>query len=198
MMRRDLCFKALAQRLPGDIVVSTYSSAFEWLPLRPSPLNYVAVGAMGLASSHGLGLAMGLPGRRVVVLDGDGSLLMNLGTLVTVAAARPANFHHFVCCNGTYETNGSHPLPGGAGAVDFEAMARAAGYAHAFTFDALDEFERCIDGVLAKQGPVFVALRVSPGPVPLVPDYGHIHGKHAREAFKAALRAPDRAVPCQE
>ena len=64
--------------------------------------------------------------------------------------------------------------------------------------DALDEFERCIDGVLAKQGPVFVALRVSPGPVPLVPDYGHIHGKHAREAFKAALRAPDRAVPCQE
>ena len=66
---------------------------------------------MGLASSHALGLALGRPDKRVIVLDGDGSLLMNLGTLVTAAAAPPKNFYHFVCENGTYEANGGHPIP---------------------------------------------------------------------------------------
>ncbi|UUZ72788.1 thiamine pyrophosphate-dependent enzyme [Polaromonas sp. P1(28)-8] len=108
-MKRDACFRILADLLPDDIVVSTYTSAFEFTAIRPHPLNYVSIGAMGLASSHGLGLALAMPERRIVVLDGDGSLLMNLGTLVTVASAAPRRFVHFVCRNGSYEANGGTP-----------------------------------------------------------------------------------------
>jgi phosphonopyruvate decarboxylase len=97
-MNHKDCMKALARHVDdGDVVLPVYSSAFEWLEVRPSAFNYTAHGAMGLASSHGLGLALGRPDKRVIVLDGDGSLLMNIGTLVTAAAAAPKNFFNFVC-----------------------------------------------------------------------------------------------------
>src|SRR5215210_13478 len=98
MMKRDVCLKALARHVAdADIVLPVYATPFDWLDIRPNPLNYTAHGAMGLASSHGLGLALGRPDKRVIVLDGDGSLLMNLGAMVTVAEAAPRNFIHFVC-----------------------------------------------------------------------------------------------------
>ena len=127
MMRRDECFRKIAEHRGGAIVVAAYTSAFEWMAIDPSPLNFVSVGAMGQASSHALGLAIGLPDRRIVVLDGDGSLLMNLGSLVTIAEAGPENLVHFVVENGTYEANGGHPIPG-SGRVDFAGFARGAGY----------------------------------------------------------------------
>ena len=105
MMKRDECFRVLARHVAEDVVVATYSSAFDWIAVRKHPLNYLSVGAMGLASSHGLGLALGRPDRRIIVLDGDGSLLMNLGTLVTIAEAKPRNLFHFICENGNYEAN---------------------------------------------------------------------------------------------
>src|SRR5215510_9007262 len=111
MMKREDCFKALARHIDDQLVIATYSSAVEWNELNPRVLNYFSMGAMGLASSHGLGLALGRPDRRIVVLDGDGSLLMNLGSLVTIAAAAPKNLVHFVSKNSCYEANGSHPIP---------------------------------------------------------------------------------------
>ena len=89
MMKRDECLKALAAQLTDEIVVATYQAAFDWMVIRPHPLNYLSIGAMGLASSHALGLALGRPDKRIIVLDGDGSLLMNLGSLVSVANAAP-------------------------------------------------------------------------------------------------------------
>ena len=93
--------RVLARHITDEIVVATYSSAFEWLELGERSLNYFSVGAMGLDSSHALGLALGRPDRRVICLQGDGSLLMNLGALVTIAAAAPKNLVHFVVQNGT-------------------------------------------------------------------------------------------------
>ena len=78
MMRRDECFKKIAELRGDAIVVSSYSSAFEWRAVDPNPLNYVSVGVMGQAPSHALGLAIGLPDEKIIVLDGDGALLMNL------------------------------------------------------------------------------------------------------------------------
>jgi len=86
MMQRHQCLAVLARHITDEIVVATYSSAFEWLELGERSLNYFSVGAMGLDSSHALGLALGRPDRRVICLQGDGSLLMNLGALVTIAA----------------------------------------------------------------------------------------------------------------
>ena len=187
MMKRDECLKVLARHVTdADIVLPVYSAAFDWIDIRPHPLNYLSHGAMGLASSHALGLALGRPDRSIIVLDGDGSLLMNLGSLVTIAAAAPRNLLHFVCENGTYEANGGHPLPG-KGVFDLVALARAAGYPKAYRFETLQDFEARIAQVLKEDGPVFVSLKVEPGEA-YPQDYVWLHSAEPRAAFKAALQ----------
>ena len=186
MMRRDDCFKALAAHRGEAIVVPAYTAAFEWLRASPSPLNYFSIGAMGQASSHALGLALGLPQHKIVVLDGDGSLLMNMGTLVTIANIAPRNPVHFVNDNGSYEANGNHPTPG-KDRVSFAGFARAAGYPHVFEFDDLATWQKDLPRVLSLQGPVFGVLKLVPGE-PLEMDYDFIHGPAVRQKFKDALK----------
>jgi sulfopyruvate decarboxylase subunit beta len=190
MMKRDECFRVLARHITDEAVVATYSSAVDWVEVNPRPLNYLSIGAMGLDSSHGLGLALGRPDRRVVVLQGDGSLLMNLGSLVTIAEARPMNLVHFVGENGTYEANGAHPIPGRS-RVSFAGFARSAGYRSVYEFAELGDFEARIAALLAEEGPVFATLKIEPGPPPRQ-DYPYMHGPAARDAFQAAL---DRDKP---
>ena len=183
---RDQALLALKDYVADeDIVVAVYQTNFDWMALNPRPLNYVAVGAMGQASSHGLGLALANPNRRVFVFDGDGSLLMNLGTLVTIAGAQVRNLHHFVFHNRTYEVNGAQPLPGD-GAVDFSGMARAAGYSVTHGFDALGAFKEALPHIMASDGPQFIALDIEPG-VPHPRDYDYIHSAEARRSFEVAL-----------
>ncbi len=147
----------------GDaIVVTTMTAAKLWGSLSNHTLDLPLIGAMGKASSLALGLALARPERPVWVFDGDGSLLNNLGTLVTVAVAAPRNLYHFLFENRVYETSGGQPIPG-AGTVDFVGMARAAGYRQSVGFCTLDEFRSAIQEVLAKPGPAFVCLRVEPG-----------------------------------
>jgi thiamine pyrophosphate-dependent acetolactate synthase large subunit-like protein len=118
-------------------------------------------GAMGKASSLGLGLALAQPSKKVFVLDGDGSLLMNLGTLVTLANKSPKNLYHFLFNNGVYAVTGGQPIPG-SDMTDWEGMARAAGYSAVFSFDNLEDFTTGIDEVLASEGPVFIHLSIEP------------------------------------
>jgi thiamine pyrophosphate-dependent acetolactate synthase large subunit-like protein len=185
MMKRDECFRVLARHVSDETVVATYSSAVDWLDLGERALNYFSVGAMGLDSSHALGLALGRPDRRVICLQGDGSLLMNLGCLVTIAAAAPRNLVHFVVQNGTYEANGGHPIPNAR--VDFAAMARAAGFAHVHDFADLANFEQQAGHVVKQAGPVFATLRVEPSKQ-LRYDYPKLYDPLRRKALKAALR----------
>ena len=184
-MRRDHALEILKRHVTDEIVVAVYQACFDWMALNPRDLNYVSTGAMGQASSHGLGLALAMPGRKVLVFDGDGSLLMNLGSLVSVADAAPANFHHFVFSNGVYEVNGGHPVPG-RGTVDFAAMALAAGYRSAATFSQLDDFEAGIGDFLKSSGPALAVLGIEPGQ-PYPRDYRYIHSPEARARFRAAV-----------
>jgi sulfopyruvate decarboxylase subunit beta len=185
-LRRDDALKALMPLvMDEDIVVAVYQSCFDWLALNPRDLNYVAVGAMGQASSHALGLALANPGRRVFVFDGDGSLLMNLGSLVTVASAGVTNLYHFLFANRVYEVNGAHPLPG-ADAIDFAGMARAAGYAGVCSFSDLDCFCSELPGLLEMPGPQMAVLEIVPG-TPYPRDYAYIHSAEARQSFRTAL-----------
>src|SRR4051794_16202052 len=185
MMKREDCFRILAGHITDqDVVVATYSSAVEWIDLGPRTLNYLSIGAMGLASSHALGLALTNPGKRIIVLDGDGSLLMNLGSLVTVGAQAPKNLIHFVSNNGCYEANGSHPIPNPK--VDFSGLARSAGYAQAHEFSELKFFEQQAGHVLSQQGPVFATLFVERSR-PLTYDYPALYAADKRAAIRAAL-----------
>ncbi len=124
-------------------------------------LDFPLSGCMGKASSVGLGIALAHPERKVMVLDGDGSLLMNLGTMVTLSNKAPRNLYHFLFDNGVYAVTGGQPVPG-AGRADWEELAKAAGYAAAFSFDNLEDLTTSIDRVLATEGPVFVRLAVAP------------------------------------
>ena len=186
MIPRNECLKKIAELRGDAIVVSTYSSAFEWRKISPSSLNYFSVGAMGQASSHALGLALGLPEQKVLVLDGDGSLLMNLGSLVTVAEAAPPNFIHFVVENGCYEANGSHPIPG-QNRINFAGLARAANYAEVFEFDGLNRFAADLPHVLSTPGPVFVTLKIIATEAPEL-DYVWLHSDAVRREFKDAIQ----------
>ena len=150
----------LEHRRQDEIVVTTMTCSRVWAYLSEHPeLDVSFGGCMGKASSLGRGLALGRPERRVWVLDGDGSLVMNLGSLVTIAQQAPANLLHVLLENGVYEVTGGQPVPG-AGLADFATMARAAGYRSAYRFDTLAALEASLDEVLAAPGPTFVTLVV--------------------------------------
>lgn len=185
-MKRDLCLLELARHRTDQIVVAVYHAAFDWMRIAPHPLNFFSVGAMGLASSNGLGLAIGRPDKPVIVLDGDGSLLMNLGSLVTIAEAAPKNLVHFVCENGTYEANGGVPIPR-RGEVSFADFARAAGYRNVREFSVLSEFAAAVPSLLSMAGPTFVTLHIEPGEAS-PKDYPFIHGAETRKVFSTALQ----------
>ena len=154
--------QALGRRRRDEFVVTTMTSSRVWAHVTERPeLDLSFGGCMGKASSLGLGLALGRPERCVWVLDGDGSLVMNLGTLVTIAQQAPPNLVHFVLENGVYEVTGGQPVPG-AGLADLAAMARAAGYRAAYRFETLEALEEGLDEALAALGPAFVALAVEP------------------------------------
>ena len=186
MIRRDEVLMVLGEYIKEeDIVVAVYQTLFDWLAIKPRDLNYVATGTMGQASSHGLGLALANPARKVFVFDGDGSLLMNLGTLATIGEAGPTNLVHLVFANGTYEVNGSHPVPGGKN-IDFASIAKACGYKQTFTLTSGHKMQMELPGIISCMGPTFVALDIGPGKqYPW--NYDYIHSPEARNKFRMAL-----------
>lgn len=128
---------------------------------RHDELDVNLIGAMGKASSLALGLALARPERKILVLDGDGSLLMNLGTLATISEKAPDNLYHFVFENGVYAVTGGQPIPG-EDKLSFQGMAKEAGYAASYEFDNSEDLATNIDSVLAQSGPVFVCLKIVP------------------------------------
>ena len=159
-MKPEDVLRAIAEERGDAVVVPTMTTAPAWRTIAPDDLSVACVGFMGGASSMGLGIALARPERPVVVLDGDGSLLMQLGSLATIAGAAPRNFTHLLFKNGVYHTSGSQRIPGGA-TVDFAGMARAAGYRNAYTIDNLEELRIRLAEILADDGPVLVELHTS-------------------------------------
>lgn len=186
-MPRDRVLEVFARQVGDAVVVAVYQTCFDWMAICPRDLNFISTGAMGQASSHALGLALGRPDRKIIVFDGDGSLLMNLGSLVTVASVGPRNFHHFLFANGTYEVNGDHPVPGGR-ATDFSGLARSAGYSWSERYENLERFTADLPAILARPGPVFAELSIRPGK-DYPRDYETMHGPETRARFKRALAA---------
>src|SRR5919201_1470152 len=165
-MRRQEAIAALVAQREGAITITTEQAIGAWRAAVAEPANAIPdhldiVGCMGSASTIGLGIALAQPDRRVIVVDGDGSLLMQLGSLVTIAGAAPANLFHFVFENGVYETSGSQPLPA-EGRFDLTEMARAAGYAYAAQYQDAERFNAELPALLQRRGPVFVSVRTEP------------------------------------
>ena len=156
-MKPEDVLRVIAAGRGNAICVPTMTTSPAWRTIAPDDLSVGCVGFMGGASSLGLGLALARPDRRVIVLDGDGSLLMQLGSLATNAGAAPRNFVHLLFKNGVYHTSGAQGIPGGL-SVDFVMMARGAGYRLVTMIDDLDDFKRRLPELLTAEGPVFVEL----------------------------------------
>ena len=130
-MKRARCLEMIYPELSDTLVVTIMgASAQELYNLGHRENFFYLQHAMGLASSIGLGLAMHLPAERVVVLDGDGSVLMNLGTFATLARYRPRNLIHIVFDNGSLLSTGGFDSHTTSGITDIAAIARGAGIEH--------------------------------------------------------------------
>jgi thiamine pyrophosphate-dependent acetolactate synthase large subunit-like protein len=163
MMTRDEALRPIARHRGDAVVVTTMATVRPWAKFSDSPLDFASAdSAMGHAADFALGLALAQPRRRVICLNGDGSMLMSLGTLVTIVASGAANLALFVFENGTYEVTGNQPIPG-AGHVDFSGMARAAGFPRVHDFEDRDAYEAALPSILEGPGPVCVTIRVEPG-----------------------------------
>jgi sulfopyruvate decarboxylase subunit beta len=111
---------------------------------------------------------------------------MALGTLTTVAGVAPKNFTHMLWENGVYQANGGHPLPA-RGKTDYAGIALAAGYRAVYRFDEKNNFAQQVGSILTEEGPVFVDLKIDPGPFKKR-DYRPLRAQALRNAFKAALQ----------
>jgi len=168
-MRTEDCLRELARHRTDEVVIAAMTSAVLWPTLSGHPRDLIYVpSTMGGAPGLGLGIAMARPDLHVVVLNGDGSMLMNLGSLVTIGEQAPPNLLLIVFDNGLYAVTGGQVTPG-AGRIDFAAMAAAAGWPGAHCFAELSAWAGAAPGLLAARGPVFVQLKVDPAPGSISP-----------------------------
>jgi thiamine pyrophosphate-dependent acetolactate synthase large subunit-like protein len=160
-MKRSAAAALVRERLdPKDVVVvSLGSTGSAWRTQSAPHLTYFASDPMGTAPSLALGLALARPDRRVVLLEGDGDLAMNLGVLITIAGAKPPNLLVAVFANERYETGGGQPLPGATG-ISFSAIALGAGWPWAGEARSEADAGKLIDELLARKDLGLVALHV--------------------------------------
>jgi thiamine pyrophosphate-dependent acetolactate synthase large subunit-like protein len=182
-MQRLEATRVLAEMV-GDrpVIASVGLPSFD-LAAFDRPLNFYVGNSMGLAASIAQGLAMARPDLRVVLLDGDGALLMNLGCLATAAMAGITNLVHVVWDNGGWEITGGQPA-GSAFGVQLETIARGSGFGQAVTVDALDTFRSALADALAAHERWFICARVASGGSASRPPRSLVR---IRERFMAAL-----------
>ena len=157
---------AVVQKYRGDaVVIPAERAGVAWPLISTYQQRDVSPDIMGKGSSFALGVCLSQPNTKVIVFDGDGSLEMNLGTLVTIAQQQPRNLYHFVLENGMYATTGGQPIPGQE-KISFTDLAMGAGYAAAYDFDDLEEFANQAEEILNQSGPVMICVKTAPNPRP--------------------------------
>jgi thiamine pyrophosphate-dependent acetolactate synthase large subunit-like protein len=164
MNRFDLT-KRLVAKLPGDeaVIGGIGNTNFDLWSAGRRPQNFYMLGSMGLACPIALGVALAQPQRHVVALEGDGSLLMQLGTLATIATLAPKNLTIIVMDNGSYQITGGQKTAT-AGGTDLVTLARGAGLAQCIWAADEEMFEALVDQALTKDGPWFIAARIDDQP----------------------------------
>ena len=174
----------------GDALVISGLGAPTWdvAAAGDSRFNFYLWGAMGGAAMVGLGLALAQRQRRVLVITGDGELLMGLGSLATIGVARPGNLSIIVIDNERYGETGMQISHTGRG-VDLAAVARGAVFPVASTVSSLEELEASLDAIHRDTGPVLTVVKVTPNQPPVrVPLRD---GTQIKNRFREALLGPD-------
>jgi thiamine pyrophosphate-dependent acetolactate synthase large subunit-like protein len=190
MNRLDATRRVVAALDREPVVASLGHPAYDLFAAGDRAENFYTWGSMGLASSIGLGLAMVRPDQRVFVLDGDGSLLMNLGSLATIGWTRPANLVLIVWDNQTYGTTGGQDTATAHGA-DLEAAARALGAEVALTVQMEAELDAALTRAKVEPGPWVIVARVAESAPTAKPPLDCVFIK---QRFMAAIGQPEGAT----
>ena len=190
LRRREVVAELLAQR--GDLLVIGGLGAPAWdiTHAGDHDLNFPLWGAMGGAAMVGLGVALAQPKKTVLVLTGDGEMLMGLGALATIAVQKPRNLCIVVLDNERYGETGQQETHTGHG-VDLAAMAKAAGFARALSVRTKAEVSQLKSMIHSGEGVLFAQVKVDPERLPLV--LPPREGSLLKNRFRAALLGPDAA-----
>ena len=189
MNRSDLTRRLIAKLRCDEAVVGGIGNThFDLWASGQRAQNFYMLGSMGLAAPIALGVALAQPARRVFALEGDGSLLMQLGALGTIAAVKPPNLAVIVFDNGMYQITGAQPALTAKG-VDLVAMARGAGMTHCAWATDEAHFEALVDAALDGTGPAFIGARTDNQPPAGVTERD---AARIRMRFMDALKVPPR------
>ncbi|MFK4487785.1 thiamine pyrophosphate-dependent enzyme [Bradyrhizobium sp. USDA 336] len=164
MNRFDVTSRLIAKLKHEEAVIGGIGNTnFDLWAAGHRPQNFYMLGSMGLAFPIALGVALAQPDRRVFALEGDGSLLMQLGALSTIAALKPKNLTMIVMDNGIYQITGAQPTPA-AGVADIVAIAIGSGLASSAWAADEEDFERLVDDAMAASEPSLIAVRIDDKP----------------------------------
>lgn len=163
MLTKEDLLRPLAAVRTTEVVVTCMSVTRPWGRVSNHELDFASAdSAMGHTADLALGIALAQPDRKVICLNGDGSMLMNLGTLATITGSEAKNLVLFVLENRRYEITGNQHIPG-AGRVDFPGLARAAGFPRVYSFNRDVGYEATLPEILEAKGPIFVGVGMEPG-----------------------------------
>ena len=163
-MKRYEAIEVITKELKGDELVISANGKIsrELFSIKDSSHNFYMLGSMGLASSIGFGLAYNLPNRKIVVIDGDGNILMNLGSLATIGHFAPGNLIHFVLDNEIHASTGGQPTV--SNTLRLEEVASAAGFRAVRKVCSSEDLHVAVKEVLnSAEGPSFVLIKVEKG-----------------------------------
>lgn len=160
-MERAEGIKAVLARVTDDLIVTNLGPAtFDLAHLGDRPENFYTWGGMGLVSSIALGIAVKAPSKRVIAFDGDGSLLMNLGSLATIARQSPTNLIHIVWDNQQWAETGGQPTHTASG-TDLSIIAKGAGIPNVAKTSNLEEFVTALEMALTSEGPSCIVAKIT-------------------------------------
>jgi thiamine pyrophosphate-dependent acetolactate synthase large subunit-like protein len=183
--RRVVTERLLRDRGNALVVAGLGSTSYDVLKLGDNPLDFTLFGAMGAAAMIGLGLAKAQPTRRVVVITGDGEMLMGLGSLATIGVAQPSNLAIVVIDNGLFAETGMQRAHTGYG-IDLAVMAQGARFASSETIIDADQLGAFAARLYSAPGPLFAAVKVAPVPTPITLPKT-MDGTQLRGRFRQAL-----------
>ncbi|QOG20204.1 hypothetical protein FOM02_25485 [Bradyrhizobium sp. SEMIA] len=164
MNRFDVTSRLIAKLKHEEAVIGGIGNTnFDLWAAGHRPQNFYMLGSMGLAFPIALGVALAQPDRRVFALEGDGSLLMQLGALSTIAALKPKNLIMIVMDNGIYQITGAQPTPA-ASVADIVGIATASGLANSAWAADEEDFERLVDEAMSRSEPSLIAVRIDDKP----------------------------------
>ena len=164
MNRFDLTSRLVARLKHEEAVIGGIGNTnFDLWAAGHRPQNFYMLGSMGLAFPIALGVALAQPKRRIFALEGDGSLLMQMGCLSTIATQAPKNLTMIVMDNGVYQITGAQPTPAAA-VADIVAIAQGSGIANSAWAADEEDFERLVDQSLTATVPTLIAVRIDEKP----------------------------------